>query len=106
GNGHSKLGVYMSAIQITPLRDDLPFGVRIEGVTSEALKDEAARAEILEAFEKRGLIHFAGVEPSNHLQVEVSRIFGPLKEHPVHAVDRVDPEALPGVIEIKSDPSN
>jgi len=96
----------MVSIKVSPLCEDLPFGVRIAGVTSDTVKDEAVRAEILEAFETRGMIHFAGVEPSNRLQVEISQIFGPLKEHPVHAVDRVDPEALPGVIEIKSDPSN
>jgi taurine dioxygenase len=75
-------------------------------VTEAVLRDEAVRAEILRAFEERGLLVFEGVEPSNRLQVEISRVFGPLKEHPVHAVDRVDPEALPGVIEIKSDPAS
>jgi taurine dioxygenase len=96
----------MTSLRIRPLRDDLPFGVRIEGLTEDMLRDEAVRSEILQAFEDRGMIVFGGVDPSNLLQVELSKVFGPLKEHPVTAVDRVDPDALPGVIEIKADPSD
>ena len=96
----------MTAIQIEPLREDLPFGVRISGVTYDALKDEQVRAKIREAFETRGLIHFADVEPSNRMQVALSLVFGPLKDHPVEAVDKIDPETMGGAIKISADPSD
>lgn len=51
--------------------------------------------QILEAFETRGLIHFAEVEPSNRMQVALSLVFGPLKDHPVEAVDKFDPATHP-----------
>ncbi|MCB2073688.1 MAG: TauD/TfdA family dioxygenase [Novosphingobium sp.] len=92
-------------LKITPLRDELSFGARIYGVTEEALEDPGARDDILQAFEERGLIVFADVEPVNRLQVALSGIFGPLKEHPVDAVDLVDPDFMLGAIRIDSDPS-
>jgi taurine dioxygenase len=94
------------AIEVTPLRDDLPFGARITGVDLEAVQDPEVRQELQRVFLDRGLIVFAEVEPSNRLQVEISKVFGPLKEHPVHAVDKVDPDFMPGAIQIGSDPSN
>ena len=94
------------AITIEPLRADLPFGCRITGVTEAVLEDETTRTRIAQAFHDHGLIVFAGVEPSNRLQVAISKVFGPLKEHPVEAVDKVDNEALPGVIKISADPSD
>jgi len=93
-------------IAIKPLREDLPFGCCVSGVTEAALENEAVRERITRAFHDHGLIVFAGVEPCNRLQVAISKVFGPLKEHPVEAVDKVDPEALPGVIKISADPSD
>jgi taurine dioxygenase len=93
------------AIEIMPLSDELPFGVRIRGVTEEALKDEAVRQQIRDAFERRGLIVFDEVEQTDRMQVALSLVFGPLKDHPVTAVDRVDQANMPGVIKISSDPA-
>jgi taurine dioxygenase len=94
----------MTAIQIERLREGLPFGVRISGLTYENVRDEPVRAQIREAFETKGLIHFADVEPSNRMQVALSLVFGPLKDHPVEAVDKVDPEKMGGAIKISADP--
>jgi taurine dioxygenase len=94
----------MSQIEIRQLRDDLPFGARISGVTRAALGDEAVRNEIVRAFEDRGMIVFEGVEPSGEMQVLLSEVFGPLKEHPVKTVERVDPAAVPGLIAIRTGP--
>ncbi|MBW8753389.1 MAG: TauD/TfdA family dioxygenase [Sphingomonadales bacterium] len=94
------------AIQIEALGKHLPFGARITGVTEAVLADADVRGRIAQAFHDCGLLVFAEVEPSNRLQVAISQVFGPLKEHPVEAVDKVDPEALPGVIEIAADPEN
>ncbi|MCB2059725.1 MAG: TauD/TfdA family dioxygenase, partial [Novosphingobium sp.] len=55
-------------------------------------------------FEDRGVIVFEGVEPSAEMQVEVSKVFGPLKDHPVASVERADADKLLGVIEISAGP--
>ena len=94
----------MTAIQMNTLREDLSFGVRITGVSETALQDEAVREQIRQAFDDRGLIVFEGVEPTNRLQVELSLVFGPLKDHPVDAVDLVDPDYMRGAIQISSNP--
>lgn len=90
----------MTSIRVRPLKDDLSFGARISGVTESALKDESVRKEINAVFEDRGVIVFEEVEPSTKMQVEVSTVFGPLKDHPNKDVPRVDPDKWPGVIEI------
>jgi taurine dioxygenase len=94
----------MAAIEVRPLQDDLPFGARITGVTRENLKDEQVRRQIGDVFEDRGMIVFEGIEPSSEMQVALSNVFGPLKDHPVKTVARVDQNAMPGVIEMKPDP--
>jgi taurine dioxygenase len=76
------------AIQVSNLRDDLPFGSRVEGVSREALADQAVRAELNRVFEERGMIVFNNVEPTSTMQVELSKVFGPLKDHPTQTVPR------------------
>ena len=89
----------------TPLRADLSFGARINGVTEEVLQDGAACDQIRQVFQDRGMIVFEGMTPSNRLQVQLSLVFGPLKEHPIDAVDRIDPETMAGAIRISSNPA-
>jgi taurine dioxygenase len=93
----------MASITVRPLRDDLSFGARITGVTEDVLKDEAVRRQINEVFEDRGMIVFEDVEPSSRMHVALSNVFGPLKDHPVKTVDRVDQDAMPGVIDMRHD---
>lgn len=90
----------MVSIELSPLRDDLNFGVCIRGVTFEALKHDTVRKQINDAFEDRGLILFEGVEPSSQMHVAVSEVFGPLKPHPVPTLTRVDEDTMPGVIDM------
>lgn len=92
----------LPAYTVSPLRDDLPFGIRIGGLTREMLADAATRDEIDALFIAHGMIVFEGVEQSDEMQLAISSCFGPLKEHPVKAVSRVDSSRLPGVIEIRS----
>ena len=92
----------MSVITVTPLREGLPFGVRIGGVTREATKDLSIRQQINDLFVKEGVILFEGVEPSDEMQLALSDVFGPLKEHPVKNVSRVDADSMPGVVRIHS----
>lgn len=92
----------MSALTVSPLREGLPFGVRIGGVTREVTTDPAIRQQINELFNRYGVILFEDVEPSDAMQLALSDIFGPLKEHPVKNVSRVDADAMPGVVRIHS----
>jgi taurine dioxygenase len=96
----------MASITVSPLQDDLPFGGRVRGVTQEELKDESIRKRLNDVFEDRGMIVFEDVEPSSEMQVAVSTVFGPLKDHPVKTVPRVDQKTMPGVIEISRDLEN
>jgi taurine dioxygenase len=93
----------MPAIQVHPLRDDLGFGARVTGATDATLQDVGVRQELNAVFEDRGLIVFEGVEPTSRMHVTISNVFGPLKDHPVPVVDRVDRDGMPGVIEMKQD---
>ena len=95
----------MDLINVKPLQDDLPFGARITGVTDEVLKHDAIRQQINNVFEERGMIVFEDVEQSAKMQVIISEVFGPLKDHPVKVVERLDQDAMPGVITIRTDPT-
>jgi len=95
----------MASIDVKPLRDDLPFGARISGVTRDILQDEATRQQINAVFEDRGMIVFEDIEPSQQMHVTLSNVFGPLKDHPVPSVDRVDQQMMPGVIDMRHDPA-
>src|SRR5689334_10832641 len=99
-------GDRVAAFKVRELREDLGFGARISGVTQELLADEAARRELNAVFEDRGMIIFEDVEPSGRMHVALSNVFGPLKDHPVPTVDRVDQDAMPGVIDMRHDPNN
>src|SRR5262245_34343591 len=93
----------MSMVAIEPLREDLPFGARISGVTSELLQQRRWRERLAETLVERGMIVFEDVEQTSKMQVEISNVFGPLKDHPVASVERVDQETMPGVIVISTD---
>lgn len=94
----------MSSVHFTPLREDLSFGARVSGVTFAALEDQEVRDRLRRVFEERGMILFEDVEPDGRLQVEISKVFGPLKDHPVPTVPRVDRALHPGVVEIGGEP--
>jgi len=95
----------MASIDVKPLQDDLPFGARISGVTYDALADEAIRRKLVDVFESRGMIVFEDVEPTAEMQVAISNVFGPLKDHPVKTVERLDQDKMPGVITIRTGPN-
>lgn len=94
----------MSSINVSPLREDLSFGARVTGVTLATLDDEEIRDQLKQVFDERGMILFEDVEPDPTLQVEISKVFGPLKDHPVPAVPRADGGLHPGVVEIGQPP--
>jgi taurine dioxygenase len=96
----------MNSITAKPLADDLSFGTRVSGVTLRVLEDQAVRTQLTDLFEDRGLIIFEDVEPTSRMHVAISNVFGPLKDHPVAAVERVDQDTMPGVIDMRTDPAN
>lgn len=94
----------MASIDIQPLDQELTFGAQVTGVTREVLKDEAVREQLQELFRQCGVIVFRNVEQTPEMQVAISTVFGPLKDHPVPTVDRADAEKLLGVIAISNNP--
>jgi taurine dioxygenase len=90
----------MARIEVKPLRDDLPYGSRIGGVTQELLRDQAIRSQLVDTFNDRGVLLFEGIDQSQEMQLALSTVFGPLKEHPVKTQAQPDPKMLPGVIEL------
>lgn len=94
----------MTTLQIRPIRDDLPFGTRVGGVSLATLDDPEVRAELNDCFEERGLVIFEDVDPTPKLQVAISTVFGPLKDHPSKATPRVGGDDMVGVIEIRHEP--
>lgn len=90
----------MTAIKISNLSDNLSFGSTVAGVTYAALEDPAVRSELNELFESRGVIVFTGLESTSKMQVTLSNVFGPLKEHPTKSTKRADADTMPGVIDM------
>lgn len=80
----------MAAIRVRNLRDDLSFGSIVEGLDWSNIEDEAVRSQIRDTFKARGMIVFRDMEPSAKMQVAVSKIFGPLKDHPTKTTPRDD----------------
>jgi taurine dioxygenase len=108
----------MAGIKVRPLRDDLSFGAIVGGVDSNNVTDEAVRGELNAVFEDRGLIIFENIEQSAKMHVAVSKVFGPLKDHPtkstartaedeakgvidMHYVPPADPDSIDGLVEIE-----
>jgi taurine dioxygenase len=91
----------MLPLEIAALREDLPLGARIRGVTRENIELQDVRDTINAAFEQRGTIVFEDIEPSSEMHVALSLVFGPLKEHPAKNVTRVDANTMPGVIDMR-----
>lgn len=96
----------MAGIKVRNLRDDLSFGSIVEGVNWEALADDAVRAELNAIFKDRGMIVFKGVEPTGQMQVALSKVFGPLKDHPTKATTRTAEDLAEGVIDMHYKPSD
>ena len=94
-----------TTMTVGPIRDDLSFGARVGGVTHDGLADAGLRAQLSEIFEDRGLLIFEDVEPTPRMQVALSNVFGPLKDHPSKAVARAGGEEMLGVIEMRHEPN-
>lgn len=72
----------MSSIKVDKLRDDLPYGAKVTGLTFAALKDEDVRSQLRQVFEDRGLVVFKGVQDlDDDLHRTASEVFGPLQNY-------------------------
>jgi len=94
----------MADIRISDLRDDLSFGSRVSGVTWDNIDDEDLREQLRQLFVERGVIVFEDMEPSSQMQVALSKVFGPLKDHPTKSTPRADPDLAEGVIDMEHHP--
>lgn len=94
----------MAKVEIRELSPDVNFGSRVTGVTWDNIEDEALREQLAQLFRDRGVIVFEDMEPSSQMQVAVSTIFGPLKDHPTKNVPRADPDLAEGVIDMHIQP--
>lgn len=92
----------MTGITVRELRDDLSFGAIVEGLNWDNIEDEAVRQQLRDTFVQRGMIVFKNVEPTAKMQVAVSKVFGPLKDHPTKTTPRDDEtgDAAQGVIDM------
>ena len=90
----------MTGIRIRDLGRDFNFGSRVDGVTWNNIYDEDLRSELAQLFEDRGVLIFENMEPSSKMQVELSKVFGPLKDHPTKSVPRAADDIEPGVIDM------
>jgi len=89
-----------SKVSIRDIGPDYAFGSRVDGVTWDNIHDEDLRAQLFELFEDRGLLIFENMEPSAKMQVELSKIFGPIKDHPTQSTARAAEDLEPGVIDM------
>ncbi|MBU6266656.1 MAG: TauD/TfdA family dioxygenase [Sphingomonadales bacterium] len=94
----------MSDVSIRDLGPQYSWGSRVSGVTRTNLADEGLRERLRALFVERGFIVFEDVEPSPQMQVELSKVFGPLKDHPTKNVPRADPDLAEGVIDMQHHP--
>jgi taurine dioxygenase len=94
----------MATLDIRDLGPGHSFGSRVTGLGWDNIEDEALREELRQLFRERGVIVFEEMEPSPSLQVELSRIFGPLKDHPTKSTPRADPSLDPGIIDMHAPP--
>jgi len=91
----------MTGISVSDLREDMSFGSVVSGLGWSNIEDEAIRQRLRDLFKQRGLLVFKDMEPSARMQVAVSRIFGPLKDHPTKGTPRDENgEDVVGVIDM------
>lgn len=97
----------MAQIKISNLADNLNFGARVDGLDWSNIEDEATRQSLRDTFVSHGMIVFKNMEPTAKMQVAVSKIFGPLKDHPTKTTprDKETGEEAQGVIDMHYRPN-
>ncbi len=67
--------------EVLPLAAGLPFGATVSGLTRDALEDEAVRQALTGLWVDKGVLLFRDGEQSREMQLDLSRVFGPLEQH-------------------------
>ncbi len=94
------------AIDVRALSEELRFGARIRGVNRESLSDPLIREQLQSLFADKGILVFEGMEPTARMQVELSKVFGPLKDHPTKSTARTAEDEAAGVIDMHYMPND
>ena len=94
----------MADVRISDIGEQFSFGSRVSGINWGNINDEDLREQMRQLFIQRGVIVFEDMEPSPRLQVELSKIFGPIKDHPTRNVPRAEGEDMLGVIDMHNLP--
>lgn len=69
----------MAGFEVRVMEEGLPYGARVKGIGWDSLTDEAVRRDLNALFLDKGMIVFEDMEPSSRLQVELGKVFAPLK---------------------------
>jgi taurine dioxygenase len=70
------------ALRITPLED---VGVEVSGFDITRSIDDALKSELISLWNEHAILLFRGQNVNPQNQIEFSRIFGPLEQHPLKA---------------------
>ena len=68
-------------LDVSPLADGLPFGATISGLTHGQLLDPQVQAALRDVWIDRGVLLFRDGDQSREMQLDLSRLFGPLEKH-------------------------
>lgn len=90
------------AYRVETLQDGLGFGKSVSGLKQSDLQGEEVRQHLRDLWINDGLVVFRNDEVTADFQVELSRVFGDLEQHPVRELWT---EGLPELITIRSDPA-
>ena len=88
---------------VEPLSADLPFGVTIRGLRRAQLDDPAVQERLRHHWIQDGLVVFRDGDNDQDFHVTLSKIFGPLSDHPVKEVMNKD---NPELIDVIGNPDN
>jgi taurine dioxygenase len=70
-----------TAFEVSQLAPALPFGATVSGLTRDALENGEVRKALVDLWVDKGVILFRGGEESREMQLDLSRVFGPLEKH-------------------------
>ena len=84
----------MAGIQIRPAQAGLDFAARVSGLGRDNVGDGDLRAQLVAALEQHGVLVFEEMEQSSEMLLELSAVFGPLKDHAMKAVSRADEDGV------------
>src|SRR5262245_50949142 len=92
--------ISMTGLKISNLGPQYSWGSRVDGVTWDNIHDEVVRARLQQLLKDRGFIVFENMDPTAKMQVELSKVFGPIKDHPTKSTPRAARDEAQGVIDM------